>query len=87
MGRLDSARSLRQHISTELELDLDVHLTPYPPIFGVQVGDFRTALAAHRAKKGAEKKVSQRIGGAGGTDCRKGISGGSRLHSDPLNAG
>ena len=51
MGRLDSARALRQHISTELELDFDVHLTPYPPIFGVQMGDFRTALAAHRAKK------------------------------------
>ncbi len=56
MGRLDSARSLRQHISTELELDLDVHLTPYPPIFGVQVGDFRTALAAHRAKKALKRR-------------------------------
>jgi hypothetical protein len=51
MGRLDTARSLRQHIVTELELDFEVHLTPYPPIFGVQVGDFRTALAAHRAKR------------------------------------
>ena len=52
MGKLDSARALRQHLTEELALDLEIHLTPYPPIFGVQVGDFRTALAAHRVMHG-----------------------------------
>jgi hypothetical protein len=56
MGRLDSARALRQYIATELDLDFEVHLTPYPPIFGVQVGDFRTPLEAHRAKKGLKPR-------------------------------
>ena len=56
MGRLDSARSLRQHISTQLNLEFEVHLTPYPPIFGVQVGDFRTALEAHRAKRALKSR-------------------------------
>ena len=51
MGRLDSARSLRQYIVDELEIEYEIHLTPYPPIFGVQMGDFRTPLAAHRAKR------------------------------------
>lgn len=51
MGRLDSARSLRHHLQDNLDLPFDVHLTRYPPVFGLQVGDFRTALAAHRAKK------------------------------------
>jgi hypothetical protein len=56
MGRLDSARSLRQYIANELDLDFEVHLTPYPPIFGVQVGDFRTPLEAHRAKRGLKPR-------------------------------
>lgn len=51
MGRLDSARSLRNHIQDHLKLPYSVHLTRYPPVFGLQVGDFRTTLAAHRAKK------------------------------------
>lgn len=51
MGKLDSARSLRNHLLTEEGLDYDVHLAPYPPAFGVQVGDFRTFLSAHRAKR------------------------------------
>ena len=51
MGRLDSARSLRNHIQDLLKLPYAVHLNRYPPVFGLQVGDFRTTLAAHRAKK------------------------------------
>ena len=51
MGRLDSARSLRNHIQDHLKLPYAVHLNRYPPVFGLQVGDFRTTLAAHRAKK------------------------------------
>ena len=55
MGKLDSARALRQHLTEELALGLEIHLTPYPPIFGVQVGDFRTALAAHRVMHGLKR--------------------------------
>lgn len=51
MGKLDSARSLRNHLLTEGDLDCEVHLAPYPPAFGVQVGDFRTFLSAHRVKR------------------------------------
>lgn len=51
MGKLDSARSLRNYLLTEENLDYEVHLAPYPPAFGVQVGDFRTFLSAHRAKR------------------------------------
>lgn len=56
MGKLDTARALRQHLSEELELDMEIHLTPYPPIFGVQVGDFRTSLAAHRVMQGLKRR-------------------------------
>ena len=50
MGRLDSARSLRRALEEDPLPGMAVHLSPYPPLFGVQVGDFRTPLAAHRAK-------------------------------------
>ena len=36
------------------DFEHEVHLTPYPPLFGVQVGDFRNFLAAHRIKRGLE---------------------------------
>jgi hypothetical protein len=49
MGRLDSARALRHHLLENDRMNHAVHLSPYPPLFGVQVGDFRTALSAHRA--------------------------------------
>jgi hypothetical protein len=49
MGRLDSARALRHQLMETDPLKLAVHLAPYPPLFGVQVGDFRTPLSAHRA--------------------------------------
>jgi len=54
MGKLDSARSLRHALVNRLDFEHEVHLTPYPPLFGVQVGDFRTFLAAHRIKRGLE---------------------------------
>lgn len=50
MGRLDSARALRRVLEEDPLPGMAVHLSPYPPLFGVQVGDFRTPLAAHRAK-------------------------------------
>ena len=50
MGRLDSARALRRALEEDPLPGMAVHLSPYPPLFGVQVGDFRTPLAAHRAK-------------------------------------
>lgn len=52
MGKLDTARTLRAHLVKRRDFDLDVHLTPYPPMFGVQVGSFTSALEAHRAKAG-----------------------------------
>ena len=50
MGKLDSARALRRALEEDPLPGMAVHLSPYPPLFGVQVGDFRTPLAAHRAK-------------------------------------
>lgn len=56
MGRLDSARSLRLALLDNPEFEWEVHLTPYPPVFGLQVGDFRTPLAAHRAMGQLERR-------------------------------
>ena len=47
MGKLDSARSLKRSLE-EADSTLSVHLTPYPPLFGVTLGNFRTSLAAYR---------------------------------------
>lgn len=51
MGRLDSVRSLRMELLEDASIPFDVHLAPYPPLFGLQVGDFRTSLAAYRARR------------------------------------
>jgi len=50
MGRLENARSLKR--SLELDgVDQPVHVTPYPPLFGVTVGNFTSSLAAHRVRE------------------------------------
>ena len=51
MGRLDSARALRQSLVEDMEWDGPVYVTPYPPLFGVTVGNFTERLPAHRAKE------------------------------------
>lgn len=56
MGKLDSARSLRNHLLSEGSIGFNVHLAPYPPAFGVQIGDFRTFLSAHREKRNLMNK-------------------------------
>jgi hypothetical protein len=50
MGRLDSARSLKRSLEEEGALE-PVHVTPYPPLFGVTVGNVTTSLAAHRIRE------------------------------------
>lgn len=52
MGRLDSARSLRHHLMQNEHLDHPVYVTPYPPLFGVTLGNFTSPLAAYRAREG-----------------------------------
>lgn len=49
MGRLDSARQLRQSLLSEEEWGWPLYITPYPPLFGLTCGNFTSALAAHRA--------------------------------------
>ena len=56
MGRLDSARSLRQSLLEEEGWDLPVYVTPYPPLFGVTLGNFTERLPAHRAKEGLRRR-------------------------------
>lgn len=51
MGRLDSARSLRQALMEDETLTEPVYVTPYPPLFAVTLGNFTSALAAHRVKE------------------------------------
>lgn len=51
MGRLDSARSLRRHLQKEVLTQEPVYVTPYPPLFGVTLGNFTSSLAAHRARQ------------------------------------
>lgn len=51
MGRLDSARSLRRHLQEEVLTQESVYVTPYPPLFGVTLGNFTSSLAAHRARQ------------------------------------
>ena len=51
MGRLDSARSLRRHLQEEVLTQEPVYVTPYPPLFGVTLGNFTSSLAAHRARQ------------------------------------
>lgn len=51
MGRLDSARSLRNQLMEDQVLPFELHLAPYPPLFGLQVGDFRSSLSAYRARR------------------------------------
>ena len=50
MGKLDSARQIKRSLELE-ELDQPIHVTPYPPLFGVTVGNFTTSLAAHRVRE------------------------------------
>ena len=52
MGRLDSARSLRRHLLHSERLQHAVYVTPYPPLFGVTMGNFTSPLAAHRVREG-----------------------------------
>lgn len=54
MGPLDTARALRHGLRNGALSGSEVHLVPYPPSFGVQVGDFRTPLAAYRVKRSLE---------------------------------
>jgi len=56
MGPLDTARALRHQLRNGALSTSDVHLVPYPPSFGVQVGDFRTPLAAYRMKRALEAR-------------------------------
>lgn len=51
MGRLDSARSLRQSLLEEEGWTWPVFVTPYPPLFGVTLGNFTERLPAIRAKE------------------------------------
>lgn len=51
MGRLDSARALRQSLIEEEGWEVPVYVTPYPPLFGVTLGNFTERLPAHRAKE------------------------------------
>lgn len=50
MGKLDSARQLKRTLE-EKELVDPIYVTPYPPLFGVTVGNFTTSLAAHRVRE------------------------------------
>lgn len=50
MGRLDSARSLKRSLEEEGS-DEPIHVTPYPPLFGLTVGNVTTSLAAHRIRE------------------------------------
>lgn len=52
MGRLDSARSLRRHLLQSERIEHAVYVTPYPPLFGVTMGNFTGPLAAHRVREG-----------------------------------
>lgn len=56
MGRLDSARALRQSLLEEEGWDVPVYVTPYPPLFGVTLGNFTERLSAHRAKEGLRRR-------------------------------
>ena len=56
MGPLDTARALRHELRMGALSGSEVHLVPYPPSFGVQVGDFRTPLAAYRVKRSLEAR-------------------------------
>ena len=51
MGRLDSARALRQTLLEEEGWEVPVYVTPYPPLFGVTLGNFTERLPAHRTKE------------------------------------
>ena len=48
MGRLDSARALRQALLEEEEWAWPTYVTPYPPLFAVTLGNFTEKLAAMR---------------------------------------
>jgi len=50
MGKLDTARSLKRSLEAA-DSTLLVHLTPYPPLFGVTLGNFTKALSAHRVRE------------------------------------
>ena len=50
MGKLDSARQLKRSLELKA-LDQPIYVTPYPPLFGVTVGNFTTSLAAHRVRE------------------------------------
>jgi len=50
MGKLDSARQLKRSLELE-KADHPIYVTPYPPLFGVTVGNFTTSLAAHRVRE------------------------------------
>lgn len=51
MGRLDSARNLRSALMEDETIGSPVYVTPYPPLFAVTLGNFTSALAAHRVKE------------------------------------
>ena len=50
MGKLDSARQLKRSLELKA-LDQPIYVTPYPPLFGLTVGNFTTSLAAHRVRE------------------------------------
>ena len=50
MGKLDTARSLKRSLEAA-DSTLSVHLTPYPPLFGVTLGNFTKALSAYRVRE------------------------------------
>ena len=49
MGKLDAARSLKRSLEAA-DSTLSIHLTPYPPLFGVTLGNFTKALSAYRVR-------------------------------------
>lgn len=55
MGKLDSARRLKRTLE-EADSTLSVHLTPYPPLFGVTLGNYARALTAHRVREAWRRK-------------------------------
>lgn len=60
MGKLDSARQLKRSLELKA-LDQPIYVTPYPPLFGVTVGNFTTSLAAHRVREAWRLRFSNAL--------------------------
>ena len=60
MGKLDSARQLKRSLELRA-LDQPIYVTPYPPLFGVTVGNFTTSLAAHRVREAWRPRFSNAL--------------------------